>query len=145
MANLSPAPGTEQTATKATVGGVITSIGALVTLLVATVPDNDNVQLWGAVVVGALTVAANVVGVYQAKNKAKPVAVVPAKVKDGNDWEKPGEAGQHSPWYIVGWLVVALLALIILFWVIIPALNDHNDRDGMGNDWERVHHSITKG
>lgn len=65
----SPTPGTPQTADKVKVGIAIAFVGAVLTFVVAYFPDNDNVQVWGGLLVGLLTIAANAWGVYQTTNK----------------------------------------------------------------------------
>jgi hypothetical protein len=65
----SPAPGTPQTADKAKMAVIITTVGAVLTFLVAYFPNNDNVQVWGGLLIGLLTIAANGYGVYQTTNK----------------------------------------------------------------------------
>lgn len=69
MSNISPAPGTPQTADKAKMGTIITTIGAVLTFLVAYFPDNPDVQLWGGLLVGLFTIAANGYTVYVTPNK----------------------------------------------------------------------------
>jgi hypothetical protein len=130
----SAAPGVPQTPTKATVGTLITSIGGLITLLVATVPNNDKVQLYGAILVGVCTVIANGYGVYATRNVAK--------VKNGNDWER-GEHGAGE-----GRTILIIAAGVILgglaIWLLL-ALSHDDKHDGLGNDWERHHHSVAGG
>lgn len=77
MSNLSPAPGTPQTATKAVVAAVLSFLGAFLVALIAAVggrTDLDTLKAdqWVAIVVGAaVTAAATYGGTYQAKNKAR--------------------------------------------------------------------------
>lgn len=74
MSDVSPAPGTPQTADKAKVATAITTIGGVLTFLISYFPDNNNVQLWGGLILGLLTVVATGYGVYQVPNK--PTAAV---------------------------------------------------------------------
>jgi hypothetical protein len=67
--DLSPAPGTPQTGTKAKVAAFLTTLGAVLTFIVAYFPDNDNLQLWGGLALGVLTIAATSYGVYNTPNQ----------------------------------------------------------------------------
>lgn len=69
MTEYSAAPGTPQTAKKAQVAAIITTVGAVLAFLVAYFPENDDVQLWGGLTIGLLTILANAYGVYQATNE----------------------------------------------------------------------------
>lgn len=69
MTTNSPAPGTPQTADKAKIGTLVATIGAVLTFIVAYFPDNDDIQLWGGLIVGVLTIAATNYGVYKTANK----------------------------------------------------------------------------
>lgn len=121
MTDNTPVPvGVPQTPTKAQVGAIITAVGGILTALIASVPDNDKVQLWGGVVLGVLTVLANAYGVYQVPNKAKAVR---------------NHQGAGEGKFVV--MVALGVALGLLAWWIVASLghNDHNG--GRGNDWER--------
>lgn len=69
MTDLSPAPGTPQTATKAQVAAAVSTVGAVLTFIIAYFPDNDKLQLWGGLVLGVLTIVATSYGVYNTSNK----------------------------------------------------------------------------
>lgn len=77
MSNLSPAPGTPQTATKAVVAAVLSFLGAFLVALIAAVSgrtdlDTLKADQWVAIVIGAaVTAVATYGGTYQAKNKAR--------------------------------------------------------------------------
>jgi hypothetical protein len=72
MAEYSPAPGVPQTATKAQVAALVTTIGAMLTFVVAYFPENDDIQVWGGLAVGLLTIVANAWSVYSTPNKPTP-------------------------------------------------------------------------
>ncbi len=68
MSSLSPAPGVPQTNTKAKVAFVVGLVGGLLTFVVAYFPDNEQVQTWGGLAVGVVTILANAYAVYQTQN-----------------------------------------------------------------------------
>lgn len=57
---------------KAIAALVISTIGAIVTALITALPANPNVQLWGGIIAGVLTVLATTLGVYQVQNTPAP-------------------------------------------------------------------------
>jgi hypothetical protein len=65
----SPAPGTPQSATKAQVALAVSAIGGILTFLISYFPDNHDVQVWGGLILGVLTVLGTTYGVYSASNK----------------------------------------------------------------------------
>jgi hypothetical protein len=67
--DVSPAPGTPQTADKAKVATVIGIVGGVLTFLVAYFPENDDVQLWGGLILGVFTIVAQGFGVFQTANR----------------------------------------------------------------------------
>jgi hypothetical protein len=77
MSNLSPAPGTPQTATKAVVAAVLSFLGAFFVALITAVSgrtdlDTLKTDQWVAILVGAvLTAGATYGGTYKTKNAVK--------------------------------------------------------------------------
>jgi hypothetical protein len=59
---------------KAVAAFVISFIGAVVAWALATFPDNDDVQMWGAIIAGAVTVLANTYGVYKTRNRIPTIS-----------------------------------------------------------------------
>lgn len=125
MSDDTPVPvGVPQTPTKAQVGAAISTIGGILTALVASVPDNDNVQLWGGLALGLLTVVGTYFGVYQVPNKAKAV--------DG--------AARRNHHGAVNWIMVIAICVLFIAAVVLFSLIDvDRDKDGKrGLDWERA-------
>lgn len=73
MSTPTPAPGVEQTSTKAQVATLVSTIGAVLTFIVAYFPDNPDLQLWGGLAIGILTIVATAYGVFKTPNKPLPV------------------------------------------------------------------------
>lgn len=69
MTNVSPAPGTPQTSRKAQVAAAVSTIGAVLTFIIAYFPDNNDLQLWGGLILGVLTIVATAYGVWKTPNQ----------------------------------------------------------------------------
>lgn len=77
MSNLSPAPGTPQTPTKAVIAAVVSFLGAFIVALSAAVADRTDLDSmktdeWFVVILGALATACVTGGLtYTVRNQAK--------------------------------------------------------------------------
>ncbi len=59
---------------KAIAAFILSTVGGIVTVLLANLPDNPDVQLWGSIIAGIGTVLATTLGVYQVTNQPQPPA-----------------------------------------------------------------------
>jgi len=62
---------------KAVAAFILTTLGGIVTWALAEFPDNNDVQTWGAIIAGIVTVLVTTAGVYQVTNT--PAVVPPAE------------------------------------------------------------------
>lgn len=56
-------------AQKAIAAFVISTIGGIATYCLTAFPDNNDVQTWGGLIAGIVTILATTLGVYQIANK----------------------------------------------------------------------------
>lgn len=59
---------------KAIAAFVLTTLGGIVAVFITQIPDNPDVQLWGGIITGVVTVLTTTIGVYQIENKPAPPA-----------------------------------------------------------------------
>lgn len=53
---------------KAQIATFISTVGAVLVFLIAYFPDNDDLQLWGSLALGVLTIVATAYGVWKTPN-----------------------------------------------------------------------------
>lgn len=59
---------------KAMAAFIISTLGGIITVLITQLPENADVQLYGGIIAGVLTVLATTLGVYSTPNKVEPPA-----------------------------------------------------------------------
>lgn len=67
-----PLPEPNMTAAKAKIALALSAIGGVLTFVIAYFPDDSDLQTWGGLALGVLTIVATTYGVWKTPNRPTP-------------------------------------------------------------------------